>query len=44
MQVVRTVKLCDCKDECPANFKDRLFHIGDECYHMDGTHHKIIRN
>jgi len=33
--------LCDCVDECPAHPRERLFHVGNQCYHTDGTHHKI---
>ena len=37
----KEVHLCNCKDSCPAHPKDRLMHIGDECHHIDGSHHKI---
>ena len=39
----KKIRLCDCKDECPALPQDRLFHIDDECHHQDGSHHKIYR-
>jgi hypothetical protein len=39
----KEVHLCNCKNECPAHPKDRLMHIGDECHHQDGTHHKIVK-
>jgi len=39
----KKLRLCDCKDECLALPEDRLLDIGDECYHIDGTHHKVIR-
>lgn len=40
-ELAEPVRLCDCKDECPAHPRDRLVHIGDKCYHADGTFHKI---
>jgi len=34
--------ICNCDSEqCYTPFYNRLYHDGDECIHLDGTHHKI---
>ena len=34
--------ICNCDSEqCYTPFYNRLYHDGDECVHLDGTHHKI---
>ena len=34
--------LCDCVNgECNASPENRLLHVGNICYHDDGTYHKI---
>ena len=35
--------LCDCESNCPAPPYDRLLHFGGNCYHTDGTNHRIYR-
>lgn len=37
----KKVYLCDCKYDCPTHPSNRLYHVGDECVHIDGTKHKI---
>ena len=42
MQAGLKARLCDCQDgECNTSQENRLLHVGNICYHNDGTYHEI---
>ena len=37
-----TSNLCNCNSEwCTTPFYNRLYHVGNDCIHLDGTRHTI---